>query len=321
MIGRRTFIKATSMAAVTAATSGIAMRQGVAQPVPNSSGAAPPKLKAPPNACDCHHHIYDPARFPFAPSPGRFPPPSNGTAADYRLLQKRIGTTRNVVVQQRNNAVDNAVTLDAIAQLGPNARGVAVLRPTVTDADLKKLNDGGIRGIRFTLGDPATAVVTVDMIEPLAKRIAPLGWHIQLNLSGEQIVERADMLRGLPTPLVFDHLGNPPLPAGPAHPSHAIILGLIDKGRTWVKLSGAYSNSKIGPPDYPEATKIAQAFVKAAPERLVWGSDWPHPGVPDNKPDDSVLFDLMTVWVPSEAMRNRILVTNPETLYDFPKTT
>ena len=291
-----------------------------AQPVPNSVGTNPPRLKAPANACDCHHHIYDPSRFAFAPNAGRNSP-SNGTAADYQLLQKRIGTTRSVVVQPRNYAVDNAVTLDAIERLGPNnTRGVAVLHPTVTDAELKKLNDGGVRGIRFTLGDPATAVVTVDMIEPLAKRIANLGWHIQFNVSGDQIVELAGLMRGLPTSMVFDHLANPPLPAGPDHPSHAIVRGLIDQGRTWVKLSGAYANSKVGPPAYPEATRIAQAFVKAAPERLVWGRDWPHPALPDNnKPDDALLFDLMSEWAPDEATRNRILVDNPGTLYGFPK--
>ncbi len=295
------------------------MREGNAQTVPNSSGTAPPKLKAPANACDCHHHIYDPARFAMVPTPGR-PPPSNGSMVEYRLLQKRIGTTRHVVVQPRNYGVENEVTLDALKQAAGNARGVAVVRPTVTDAELKRFHDAGVRGIRFSIGDPKSRVVQPDMIEPLAKRIAGMGWHIQFNMEGEQVVELADLLRRLPTPMVFDHLGNPPLPAGIGHPSHAIILELLDKGRAWVKLSGAYSNTKIGPPDYPDATKIAQAFVKAAPERLVWGSDWPHPTMPDdNKPDDALLFDLMTVWVPNEAMRNRILVDNPATLYGFPK--
>lgn len=320
MIARRTFIKAASVAAVAVTTSSISVLQGRAQEVPNSVGTAPPKLKAPANACDCHHHIYDPARFPMAPTPGR-PAPSNGTVADYRLLQKRVGTTRCVVVQPRNYAVDNAVTLDALAQFAGKARGVAVVHPTITDAELKRFNEAGVRGIRFSLGDPASAVVRDDMIEPLAKRIAGLGWHIQFNVDGEQIIALAEMLRRLPTPLVFDHLGHPPLPDGIAHPSHAIIRGLIDKGRTWVKLSGAYSNTRIGPPEYPEATKIAQAFVKAAPERLVWGSDWPHPGLPNNnKPDDALLFDLLTVWAPDAATRNRILVGNPEALYGFPKT-
>jgi predicted TIM-barrel fold metal-dependent hydrolase len=238
---------------------------------------------------------------------------------EYRLLQRRIGTTRVVIVQPRNYATDNRVTVDAIARLGPHARGVAVLHPTVSDAELKRLQSAGIRGIRFSLGDPATAVVRPDMIEPLAKRIADLGWHVQLNVEGEQIVALADVLRRLPTPIVFDHLAHPTLPAGIEHASHAIVRGLIDRGRTWVKLSGAYSNSSIGPP-YPEATRIAQTFVRAAPERLVWGSDWPHPGVPTNKPNDALLFDLLTEWAPDVVTRNRILVQNPETLYGFPRT-
>jgi predicted TIM-barrel fold metal-dependent hydrolase len=306
------------MAAMAGTTSGISVREGQAQAVPNSVGTEPPKLKAPANACDCHHHIYDPARFPMPPSKRQAP--SNGTVADYRLLQKRIGTTRSVVVQPRNYAIENEVTIDALKQFGPNARGVAVVHPTVTDAELKRFNDAGVRGIRFSLGDPATAVVKPEMVEPLAKRVAPLGWHIQFNVDGDQVVEFEDMLRRLPTQLVFDHLAHPPLPAGIDHPSHRIVRDLVDKRRAWVKLSGAYSNSKVGPPSYPEATEIAQAFVKAASERLVWGSDWPHPGLPnDRKPDDALLFDLMSVWAPDEATRNRILVSNPEALYGFAK--
>ena len=315
-IDRRNFLTGTVLAAIT--TGAIGARKAHAQiQVPNSSGTTAAKLKAPANACDCHMHIYDPARFPMPPS--QRVAPTNATVAEYRLLQRRTGTTRVVIVQPRNYAIDNRVTLDAIKQLAPNARGVAVLHPTVTDAELKMLNEAGIRGIRFSLGDPATAAVTPAMIEPLAARIAGLGWHVQFNVEGEQIVELADVLRRLPTPMVFDHLGNPG-PTGIDHPSHAIVRGLIDRGRTWVKLSGAYSNSRVGPP-YPDATRIAQAFVKAAPERLVWGSDWPHPGVVAiaNKPDDALLFDLLAEWAPDEATRNRILVQNPETLYGFPK--
>jgi len=302
---------------MAAATSGITPLQSHAQQVPNSSGTDAPQHKAPPNACDCHMHIYDPGRFPMPPSKRQAP--SNSTIEDYRLLQKRIGTTRVVIVQPRNYATDNRVTLDAVARLAPNARGVGVLHPTVTDAELKALNTGGIRGIRFSLGDSATAITTVDMVEPLSKRIADLGWHIQFNVDGEQVVAMADMLRRLPTQIVFDHLAHPPLPAGIDHPSHAIVRELLDKRRAWVKLSGAYSNSKVGPPSYPEATPIAQSFVKAAPERLVWGSDWPHPGVREIKPDDAVLFDLLAVWAPAEATRRRILVENPEALYGFAK--
>lgn len=320
MIERRAFIKVASAAAIAVSTAGLLMRQANAQPVPNSTGTAAPNLKAPPNACDCHHHIYDEARFATVPTPGR-PAPTNAAMAEYRLLQKRIGTTRHVVVQPRNYGIENEVTIDALKQAGGNARGVVVVRPTITDAELKRFNDAGVRGIRFSIGDAKSRVVQPEMIEPLAKRVADLGWHLQFNMEGEQVVELADVLRRLPTPLVFDHLGNPPMPAGIEHPSHAIIRELIDRGRTWVKLSGAYSNTKVGPPDYPDATKVAQAFVTAAPQRLVWGSDWPHPTEPnDRKPDDALLFDLLAVWVPDPVTRNRILVSNPETLYGFPKT-
>jgi predicted TIM-barrel fold metal-dependent hydrolase len=187
----------------------------------------------------------------------------------------------------------------------------------VTDAELKSLNEGGIRGIRFTLGNPKVAVVSIDMMEPLAKRLAPLGWHLQLNMTREQIVENAELLRRLPTQLVFDHLGNLKPPEGINHPAYGVIRGLIDKGRAWVKVSGAYSNTLVGPPTYSDATQVAQAYVKAAPERVVWGSDWPHPSEEQHKPDDAVLFDLLAVWAPDEATRNRILVKNPEVLYGF----
>jgi D-galactarolactone isomerase len=300
-----------------AGTAAISVREVRAQtPVPNSVGTDLPKSKAPANATDCHMHIYDPARFALAPSPRVAP--VNAAVPQYQLLQKRNGTTRVVIVTPRNYATDNRATVDAIMRLG-NARGVAVLHPDVSDAELKRLNDAGIRGTRFSLGDPATAVVTPDMVEPMAKRVAPLGWHLQLNMGGDQIVAMADVLKRLPTQLVFDHLGIPPLPAGTDHPSHAIVRGLLDSRRAWVKLSGAYLNTKVGPP-YPEATKIAQAFVKASPERLVWGSDWPHPSeANDKKPNDALLFDLLSEWAPNEATRHRILVENPAALYGFPR--
>jgi predicted TIM-barrel fold metal-dependent hydrolase len=283
------------------------------QAVPNSLGTGRPRTAAPANAADCHMHIYDPR----APQLASRSPVTHAAPPDYRLLQKRIGTTRVVVVQPRNHATNNQVTLDAVAQLGPGARGVAVLHPTVTDAELKRLDAGGIRGIRFSLGDPATAVVTIDMVEPLARRIAPLGWHVQLHLPGDMIAENAELLRRLPTSIVIDHMGRLPPAVGTAHPAYKIILGLIDKGRTWVKLGAAYLNTQVGPPAYPDATRIAREYVKAAPQRLVWGSDWPHPSEKDNKPDDALLFDLLADWAGDKQMRERILVTNPEALYGF----
>jgi len=260
-----------------------------AQEVPNSTGTGRPRLKAPAGACDCHVHIYDPERFAFVPS--NRVPASHAALPQYELLRQRIGTTRVVFVTPQNYANDNRATADAIAQLGADARGIAVLYPTVSDAQLKTLHDSGIRGIRFTLGNTSTGDITPSAIEAFAKRVAGLGWHVQLNMGGNLIVELAELLNRLPTQIVFDHMANPPLPEGINHPSHAIVRGLLDKGHAWVKLSGAYLNSRMGPPSYPEATTIARAFVQAAPERLVWGSDWPHPTQPDDrKPDDALCY-------------------------------
>jgi len=319
MIARRSFIKGATALAATA--SGVS--PGRAQTAPNSSGSEPARLKAPVGACDCHHHIYDPARFP--PSRPQVQQVPNARVEDYRLLQRRIGTTRNIVVTPAPYPApvrDNLATLDAVKQLGSNARGVAIIYPDITDAELKSLDAGGIRGIRFSLtsGRPgAASTATPEAIEALSKRVDALGWHVQLNATAEQIVASQDLLNLMVSPIVLDHMGHIPQPAGLDHPAVAIIRRLIDKGRTWVKLSVTYDSSKDGPPGYADVGRVAQAYVKAAPERLVWGSNWPHPSEPD-KPDDAVLFGLMAQWAPEEATRNRILVQNPEALYGFGKT-
>jgi predicted TIM-barrel fold metal-dependent hydrolase len=258
-------------------------------------------------------HIYDAARFPPLRPGSRMQ--EHASASDYQRLQKRIGTTRTVVVQPAAYGTDNRVTLDAIARLG-NARGVGVVHPDVTDAELSAMHEGGVRGIRFTVFDPATAVTRIDMIEPLAGRMAAIGWHVQIHMRGDQIVDNADMLRRLPCTIVIDHMGRVPLPAGTSHPSYAVVRELIDRDKTWVKLSGAYQDTKIGPPTYADATVLARAYAAAAPERMVWGSDWPHP-TEKSKPDDALLLDLLGEWAPDDATRRRILVDNPRTLYGF----
>src|SRR3954454_11600874 len=245
--------------------------------VPNSAGSEAPRLKAPANACDCHMHIYDGERFPPARPGPQSRMQSNASVAEYRLLQKRNGTTRTVIVTPAAYVTDNGVTLDAIQQLGPaDTRGIAVVHPTVTDAELKTLNDGGIRGIRFTVFDPASAAVSIDMIEPLARRVVDLGWHLQIHMRGDQIVENGAMLQRLPTPVVFDHMGRLPQPTPLEHAAYKIIRAMLDKGKTWIKLSGAYMDTRVGAPTYADKTPVTQAYIKAAPERMVWGSDWPH---------------------------------------------
>lgn len=275
--------------------------------------------KAPAGACDSHMHIYD-RRF-LADDAGHADFPKHATVADYLDIQRKTGTQRTVVVTPRNYGMDNRVTLDAIQQLGPDrTRGVAVLRPDVTDRQLALLHDGGIRGIRFTLYTPVNAAVTFEMVEPLARRIAELGWHVQLHWTAAQVVEHRTMLARLPSAIVFDHLARLPLPDGASHEAFGIVRNLADSGRVWVKLSGPYLDSAVGiAQDYADTTPTARAWINALPERVVWGSDWPHSTESEShKPDDARLFDLLDTWAGDDAIRNRILVDNAATLYGFP---
>jgi predicted TIM-barrel fold metal-dependent hydrolase len=315
-VGRRAFLQGVGLAAVGAA--GFRPARAAAQfGAPYSTGTERATLEAPAGACDCHHHIYD-ARFParVPPAPGARPEP-DATVADYRLLQRRIGTTRNVVVTPGLYYQDNSVALDAIAQFGPQARGVAVVLPNIGDAELRTLHDGGIRGIRFTSFVPGS-LHSIEMVEPLSKRVHALGWHVEINMDADGILAHEDLWRRLASPVVFDHMGRFPLERGVEHPAFAVVRRLLDQGRTWVKLSFGERDSKVGPPDYPEPTHVAEALVRAAPERLVWGTNWPHPGGP-NKADDALVFDLLARWAPDAATRRRILVENPEALYGFPR--
>jgi D-galactarolactone isomerase len=311
---RRRELLITMSASAAAGIIGAGASDAAAQQVKWSEGSEAPTLKAPANACDCHHHIYD-AKYPVDPK--AVLRPGDALVEDYRAFQKRIGTSRNVVVQPSTYGTDNRVTLDAVAAFGPQARAVVVVNDTVSDGELKRMHDQGARGIRFNFS-PAGAT-TPEMIGPLSKRVNELGWHIQINAPTAKIIEIMPILEDVPSPIVFDHLAHIPEPEGVSHPLFGKVRALIDKGKTWVKLSGAYQDTKIGPPTYADSTTVAQAYAKAAPERCVWGSDWPHPGEREKKPDDAVLFDLLLAWAPDENVRHRILVENPAALYDYPK--
>lgn len=284
-------------------------------PVPNSAGTSVPRFKAPADACDCHVHVYD-ARFAMAWP--KLQPVEGAAVADYRLLQQRIGTTRAVVVQPAAYGTDNSVTLNAVRELGiANARGIAVVHPAIGDAELAALHEAGIRGLRFSIHDPHTEIAGADMIEPLAPRIAALGWHVQLHARGEQLVALEPMLAALPCALVIDHYARVPLPEGTYHASMRVLERLLEGGRTWVKLCAPYLDSRVGSPRYADIRPIAKSLITLAPGRMLWGSGWPHPTEPHTKPDDAALLDLLQEWVGDEATRKRILVANPAELYGF----
>jgi predicted TIM-barrel fold metal-dependent hydrolase len=312
IVSRRTFLGSAAVAAaVLRGTPSTAD-----QAVPFSSGTARPRASVPPDACDSHIHIFS-TRFPASPHwKGEAVSDSNVEA--YRLLQKRIGTSRVVVVTPSTYGLDNRSTLDGVAQFGKtSARAVVVVNLDISDTELKELAAQGAVGIRVNFVTPQSwGATTAERLETMAKKVHPLGWHVQVYMTGDQIAELESVLSRLPTPLVIDHLGRLPPALGVEHRAYPVIRKLLDGGRTWVKLSGAYLNTASGPPDYTDATKVAQAYARAAPERVVWGSDWPHRGE-KHVPDDAVLIDLLTTWAPDEATRKRILVDNPAALYGF----
>ena len=310
-VDRRTLLKSAALAAAGSSGAGAAAQGSL-----NSSGAERPKTTAPIGATDSHIHIYD-SRFPVAANAALRPP--DASVGDYRLLQQRLGTSRVVVVQPSTYGTDNSCTLDAVAQLGLTvARAVAVVDSSVTDAELKRLDAHGVRGIRFNLVMRG-GTTTIDMLEPLSKRVHELGWHVQIHMTADQIAQSEDLFARLASPILFDHRGRIPPKVGVSHPAYLVIRKLLDAGRAWVKLSSAYQDSKLGPPTYADIAPVAQAFVRTAPERMLWGSDWPHPTEKaGDKPDDAILFDLLADWAPKAAVRQRILVDNPAELFGFP---
>lgn len=288
-------------------------------PVPHSVGVNRPLRMAQPWACDSHMHIFDPRFAPSAHWP-RTPPVA--PVAVYRLLQQRLGTTRTVVVTPSTYGTDNACTLDALDQLGDSARGVAVVNQDVSAAELHRLAVRRVRGLRVNFVSPQSwGTTTPEMLATLARKVADhpacQGWHIQIFVHPEQIVALAPQLTALPVPLVIDHLGHLDPAEGPAAAAFGVVRGLLDRGNTWVKLSGAYMRSAVHGPSYADTLPLGRALVQAAPDRLVWGSDWPHTTEAPGTVNDADLLDLLQAWSGSDAAMDRILVANPAQLYGF----
>ena len=265
-----------------------------------------------PGACDCHMHIYDP-RFPLKPGGKLLARPA--TVADYRRIQARLGLTRVVVVQSSAYATDNRCALAAMAELGAGARGVAVVDPAVTDAELAALTAAGMRGLRYLMF-PGGAL-TWETLPAMAARVTQFGWHINLQLPGEELVEREPILSALPCGLMIDHIGRFTAPVDNDSPGVRVLHRLLDAGRCWVKLSAPYHGSKSGPPRYDDIGALARELIRRWPQRMVWASNWPHPSVKGAPPDDLDLAQLLWDWAPDAATRQGILVANPAQLYGF----
>lgn len=265
-------------------------------------------MRAPPLACDCHIHVFGPfERYPL--DAARKYTPEEALLEDYQGVAKALGTGRVVLVQPSVYGTDNACQRDAIRDLGERARGVAVIDDAVSDTQLGELNGAGFVGARLNF----MRAGELESLERIAARVKELGWHVQLHLPGSTIAEIADRLLKLPTEFVIDHFGRVDPRHGVWQPAFQSLLRLVDSGKCWVKLSAPY---RIDTAPYRESGLLARELVTRNPERLVWGTDWPHPDVAA-VPEDPRLLQTIFDWVPDEATRHRILVDNPARLYHF----
>ncbi len=275
-----------------------------------------PKITPPPLSCDTQAHVFGPlSKFPYAAGRG-YTPPDCPVESYIRMLDK-LGIERAVIVHGSAHGSDNRVTLDGIAAMGERCRGVAVVEPDISDAALEALSRGGIRGLR--LSTMLQGGIGTEHLDTLADRVRDLGWHIVLHVGkAGEIAELEPRLRRLKVDFVIDHLGRVRGGEGVGHPGFQALLRLLtDSDRCWVKLSSWYRLSDRGPP-YDDMRPIAEALIAARPDRVLWGSNWPHPilwqGV---MPNDGDLLDQFMIWAGDAATRTQILVDNPARLYGF----
>lgn len=280
-----------------------------------SGAEAIPSWTAPTGSVDAHIHLYD---IRFAIDPQAKLRPQGATLERYRTVQERLGLRRCVVVQPSTYGTDNACLLHHLQLMGSEARGVAVITEMMSQHELAHMHELGVRAIRFS---PARDVgQSLDVLELLARRVEAFGWHVQLNARAPLLATLAPRLIALNIPVVIDHMGRLPQPGSMSDPSWNTLRQLVDAGRTWIKLSGVYLDSMDGPDLYPDTSAIARAWIAAAPERLLWGTDWPHPAALAGEmplPDDVALFNMLGEWAPTAELRYRILVENPSNLYGF----
>ncbi len=284
-------------------------------PPPHADPHSPRLFTPPLNACDAHCHIFGPGdRFPYSDDRSYTPPDSG--LEDFERLQSRLGLSRAVFVQASCHGVDNSAMVDAIVRGNGKYAGVAMIDDSFTDSDIAALDEVGVRGTRFNFVAHLGGAPELPVYWRLVERVAKFGWHIVLHFDAKDLVSYAGLLDSMPTPYVIDHMARVDAKKGVEQEPFQQLLALMADERCWVKISGAERLTADGPPPYDDVTPYAQALIAAAPDRILWGTDWPHPNV-RHMPDDGDLLDHLFSFAPDEATRNRILVDNPERLYDF----
>ncbi|MEO5669160.1 MAG: amidohydrolase family protein [Ramlibacter sp.] len=276
----------------------------------HSAGENRPALAVPTGACDCHMHVFDKAYPVAADAVLRHP---DAGLEGYRGLQHRLGVQRHVIVQPSIYGLDNSLLVNALAAAASLARGVAVVDDAVSDEELRFLSSRGVAGTRFNLVQ--RGATRLGMLESVARRIEPLGWHVQLHLEPADLLEHHALIARLPVPVVLDHWARVALDASLQPDLLACIDRLLEAGNTWIKLSGAYLATRSSAP-HDDLGVCARRWADRRPDRLLWGTDWPH-ATEAVKPNDADLLDLLAHWLPDAVTRQRVLVDNPQRLYGF----
>jgi 2-pyrone-4,6-dicarboxylate lactonase len=281
-----------------------------------------PRFTPPPGAVDAHCHVFGPgAEFPYAPE--RKYTPCDAGKAQLFALRDHLGFARNVVVQSTCHGADNRAMLDACRASGGRARGVATVRPDVTERELQNLHHGGVRGVRFNFLKRLVDFTPRDDLAEIAWRIKPLGWHVVVYFEAQDLPLLLDFFTGLPTTVVVDHMGRPDVRKRIDGPEFGLFLDLLRRHENiWTKVSCPERISVGGPPAldgerdaYRDVVPFARRVVESFPDRVLWGTDWPHPNLKDHMPDDGLLVDHIPHIAPTRELQEKLLVTNPMRLY------
>lgn len=282
--------------------------------IPFHPNPSKPHFAPPPGSVDAHCHVFGPAnRFPYAPE--RKYTPVDAPKEKLFALRDFLGFDKNVIVQASCHGTDNSALLDALANSNRKARGVAVIGEDVTDAELARMNDIGVRGVRFNFVKRLVDFTPRDVLERIAARIAPLGWHVVVYFEMPDLPELEFFFTSLPTMVVVDHMGRPNVKKGVDHPEFRRYLHLLDEHENiWSKVSGPERLTVAGAP-YDDVVPFARSLVERFPDRVLWGTDWPHPNMPVEAPDDGILVDVIPKIATGSQLQRKLLVDNPMRLY------
>ncbi|GAA4808978.1 amidohydrolase family protein [Streptomyces ziwulingensis] len=285
------------------------------------AGPSKPAFRLPPGTVDAHCHVFGPqAEFPFAPQ--RKYTPCDASKADLFALREHLGVSRNVIVQATCHGADNSAMVDAVRASDGTARGIATVRPDITEAALRELDEAGVRGVRFNFVRRLVDSAPEEDLRTVARKIAPLGWHIVLYFESADLPDLEGFFSSLPAPLVIDHLGRPDVTRPVDGPEYARFLRFVAGNDVWVKVSCPERLSVTGPAAldgerhaYTDVVPFARRAVQEFPDRVLWGTDWPHPNLTDHMPDDGLLVDHVPLIAPGAEERHKLLVANPMRLY------